>query len=518
MKKILFALAACASIMTAQAEVTLFTAQGAPMCRYHGGTPDQIVEMQSGFTFRFHGQTYQRVDENLTKAGFVEKEVPADRVQLWGVHMDGVAAANNAISCDHILAGSLRMYATRSYLITPAEGLTVTKVVLKGMNGSASKPASFAVVEPNGTEYTALNNFSYNSNDSTFTLTGNYDKPFYMINNGIGEFRAFFVEVTTTGTSNQVAVPEFNIEHNMVAENETVELTCATPGAKIYYTIDEKGIWDGTRINNGTRSLDATTASTLYTGPIKLEKNAIIRAIAVKDGMTNSFQAFKEFYVMPEYDQMAVFNFNDFTSIKDEDGNQIADFATYPVVNTEVSTSTVENVSITKTSAVCKDVSFIGSITNQTAGTGVELCLSNTFGGVVELRPKKGSKMFISVPDDMYITSVYTIASRPEFLALDSETPGELKNGFLTTCQKIWTADSKDIYEVVIDVNGDSQYVDCIYVFYGDPNGSTGISDVTVDADAPVEYFNLQGCRIAAPAKGQVVIKRQGNKVSKLIF
>ena len=482
------------------------------MCRYHGDTPDQIVEMQSGFTFRFHGQTYQRSDETLSQAGFVEKEMPGDRVQMWGIHMDGVKG--NGVNCMHTLAGSLRWYKEQSALFTPADGLTITKIVIKADKTTA---CSLAVVEPEGTEAKVLDVFSLNTNDSTYTVTGNYDKPVYVLNNGTTELRAFYVEVTTTGTSNQVAVPEFNIEHNMVATNEAVELTCATPGAKIYYTIDEKGVWNGTRINNGKRSLDATTASTLYTGPIKLEKNAIIRAIAVKDGMTNSFQAFKEFYVMPEYDKMAVFNFNDFTSIKDEDGNQIANFATYPVVNTEVSTSTVENASITKTSAVCKDVSFIGSITNQTAGTGVELCLSNTFGGVVELRPKKNSKMFISVPDDMYITSVFMVASRPEYLALDQDTPGELKNGFLTKCQKIWTAASKDNYEVAIDVTGDNQYVDCIYVFYGDPNTS-GIAEISVDENAPVEYFNLQGCRIAAPVKGQVVIKRQGTKVSKLIF
>ncbi len=510
MKKILFALAACASLMTAQAEVTLFTVQGAPMCRYHGDTPDQIVEMQSGYSFRLIGQTYQRVEATYTNH-FLEKELPADRVQMWGIHMDGVNG--NGVNCMHTLAGSLRWYKEQSALFTPADGLTITKIMVKADKSNA---ATLAVVEPNGTEYTVLDVFSFNATDSTYTVTGNYDKPVYVINNSTAELRAFFVEVTTTGSSKQVAVPEFNIEHNMVAADETVELTCATPGAKIYYTIDETGVWNGSRINNGVRSNDATTSSTLYTGPIKLEKNAIIRAIAVKDGMTNSFQAYKEFYVMPEYDQMAVFNFNDFTSIKDEDGNQIANYATYPVVNPEVSTSTVENVSITKTSAVSKDVSFIGSITDQAKGTGTELCLSNTFGGVVELRPKKGSKMFISVPDDMYITSVFMVASRPEFLSLDEATPGELKNGFVTSCQKIWTSDSKDIYEVTIDVTGDNQYVDCIYVFYGDPNA--GIEEITVDNNAPVEYYNLQGCRITAPAKGQFVIKRQGAKVNKIIF
>lgn len=36
------------------------------------------------------------------------------------------------------------------------------------------------------------------------------------------------------------------------------------------------------------------------------------------------------------------------------------------------------------------------------------------------------------------------------------------------------------------------------------------------DANAPVEYFNLQGVRIQNPENGQVVIRRQGSKVSKI--
>lgn len=37
------------------------------------------------------------------------------------------------------------------------------------------------------------------------------------------------------------------------------------------------------------------------------------------------------------------------------------------------------------------------------------------------------------------------------------------------------------------------------------------------DADAPVEYFNLQGQRILNPAAGQLVIRRQGAEVTKMV-
>ena len=44
---------------------------------------------------------------------------------------------------------------------------------------------------------------------------------------------------------------------------------------------------------------------------------------------------------------------------------------------------------------------------------------------------------------------------------------------------------------------------------------NSSIGDIIVDAEAEVEYFNLQGIRIENPKAGQIVIKRQGNVVSK---
>ncbi len=48
-----------------------------------------------------------------------------------------------------------------------------------------------------------------------------------------------------------------------------------------------------------------------------------------------------------------------------------------------------------------------------------------------------------------------------------------------------------------------------------------GVEDITidnVDTNAPVEYFNLQGQRVANPANGQILIRRQGSTVSKIRF
>lgn len=50
------------------------------------------------------------------------------------------------------------------------------------------------------------------------------------------------------------------------------------------------------------------------------------------------------------------------------------------------------------------------------------------------------------------------------------------------------------------------------------PENSAAIDNVATDSNenAPVEYFNLQGVRVDNPAAGQIVIRRQGTKVSKV--
>lgn len=44
------------------------------------------------------------------------------------------------------------------------------------------------------------------------------------------------------------------------------------------------------------------------------------------------------------------------------------------------------------------------------------------------------------------------------------------------------------------------------------------VADAEFDANAPVEYFNLQGMRVANPEAGQLLIKRQGNKATKVVI
>lgn len=76
--------------------------------------------------------------------------------------------------------------------------------------------------------------------------------------------------------------------------------------------------------------------------------------------------------------------------------------------------------------------------------------------------------------------------------------------------------------EAVKGYRANSQFAPIEVEFNGKtdtPEVPTGISDVVVDDEyAPVEYFNMQGMRVARPEAGSTVIRRQGTKVEKIII
>ena len=73
-------------------------------------------------------------------------------------------------------------------------------------------------------------------------------------------------------TEHTCQTPTFTDRHNINSQDSTLVIT-STEGASIYYTLD------------GT---DPTEESKLYTGPIKIERNDTVRAIAMRDDMIPS--------------------------------------------------------------------------------------------------------------------------------------------------------------------------------------------------------------------------------------
>ena len=77
--------------------------------------------------------------------------------------------------------------------------------------------------------------------------------------------------------------PVFSVDGGTYAEAQSVEISCATSGAKIYYTTD---------------GLTPTESSTEYTGtPVSVSASKLLRAIAIKAGSAYSDVASAEYTI-----------------------------------------------------------------------------------------------------------------------------------------------------------------------------------------------------------------------------
>ena len=70
--------------------------------------------------------------------------------------------------------------------------------------------------------------------------------------------------------------------------------------------------------------------------------------------------------------------------------------------------------------------------------------------------------------------------------------------------------------EVTTDVREFAADQEAAFITFSDDT-ITGIDGINADNNAPVEYFNMQGIRVANPENG-LFIRRQGNKVEKIIL
>lgn len=85
-------------------------------------------------------------------------------------------------------------------------------------------------------------------------------------------------------TKETVATPAFSVASGVFEKGTDVTISCATEGAKIYYTTDGN---------------DPTGASAEYTTAISVTEAVTIKAIAVKDGMNDSAVAGVSYLIIP---------------------------------------------------------------------------------------------------------------------------------------------------------------------------------------------------------------------------
>ena len=111
------------------------------------------------------------------------------------------------------------------------------------------------------------------------------------VKDGMNNSAVASASYTIKGT---VATPEFSVASGAVNSGTSVTISCATEGAKIYYTTDDS---------------DPTASSTEYKAAISVTPPMTLKAIAVKDGMNNSAVASASYTIKPDYSKCVVGDF-----------------------------------------------------------------------------------------------------------------------------------------------------------------------------------------------------------------
>lgn len=392
--------------------------------------------------------------ENRTNGQFQMKNLVAETFKA------GTAGA--AIEPDEIALEELSADMVNNYVVIP--NVTIT---------AGADARNFTVTDATGSAvlYNQFNDERYYDVVTVTTGENLTLKGIVAVYNG--NVQLYPVEITSASGQEVVAAPVFSVAAGTVPAGTTVEITCATEGASIFYTLD------------GT---EPTIQSTLYNGPITINETTTVKAFAVKEEMVNSSVVAATYTVkaLPAVAETAMFDFVNPTTLNPAQQNP-GDGQEGAIVVSDL-TFTAGNAAISFTD---------GSTTTRLYkdyNKGNQLRLYKN-GGSVTVKAAEGYVLkYVS-----FVGSKLTTMTENGTALDDAEDALWLATGDVTEAKFETTTDRVDIFSLTVGL---------------DKVGA--VEDINFDANEPVEYYNLQGVRVANPENG-LYIRRQGSKVSKVI-
>ena len=357
------------------------------------------------------------------------------------------------------------------------------------------------IISQDGTELVLYDNFKINPADgenlTVFGFVSWYSNKLQIVP----------IQVTTAGGEvvEKVVTPVFDPAAGVIFAGTPVTITCATEGADIHYTID------------GT---EPTADSALYTEPVVISENATLKAIAIKEGLEASSVATAEYTIFTYTPSEYLGEFNTFNI-----GKTNTKYGTYK----NATGWTAENCAIVggndadknenpKFAFISNDPKTLAPVLNgKTSATG-KLTSPVLENGIKDLTfncglPYSDTKISLTVNiyDEDGTTLVKTAKVAPETVAKQTAYDFNLADINHT---------GKFVIEIVNDCpsNADSNKDRTAIWNLTWTDYSSAIDAVeAAEANAPVEFFNLQGVRVTVPANG-IFIRRQGTKVEKVVI
>ncbi|MCM1452792.1 MAG: chitobiase/beta-hexosaminidase C-terminal domain-containing protein [Clostridium sp.] len=325
--------------------------------------------------------------------------------------------------------------------------------------------------------------------------------------------------VTFSEAAAAVKSPEFSMSSGEYKKSVEVEITCPTEGVSIYYT---------------TNGDEPTNASTLYDGAITLTETTTIKAVAYK-GADKSAMSVATYTILSVYnsieslmtlgDNAKFFYDGDLTVVYvNGASNYVYDGTNYLLVY------------LFNSGWNAKDVlkgEWTGSVDIYNGLFEVKPSTTPTVDGTAELpAPMEitaGNYTASLVSDNFnkycllkgLVLDEASPATKTAFTGKLGDNSVSFFNNFTVAAQDAGTYDvlcfmsvnDKDNNSICTDTSKMQFYP----ISYTEVK-TDGIEGVEVDANAPVIYYNLSGIRISNPAEGDVVIRVQGGKATKIRF
>lgn len=371
--------------------------------------------------------------------------------------------------------------------ITPAQLTADNQSMIVVMNGvvlAAATPSETATGSArgykgkvDGTEINLFNNFKNTSVEAgTYNITGIIG----VYNTTVQLQPISFEKVQVVET--KCATPTFSHNAGVIAKGTEVTISCSTEGSTLMYTVNDEIFESET--NTATVTINETTT---------------ISAVASKTGLEDS-----------------------------EEAN-----VTY-IVNEQGGDDPVEGTAVFKVSTVTDPANgavFVhnaqGNLIDQSfTDNGVTLAFTannpsynvGIFNEEKEVRWYANNFITVTPAQKTIITEIYvrTVAnSKGNFTAtVNEKVAGTVSGTGVGASNPItWTGETNA--PILLTPNAQIRFSYMTVTFKED---TTGVEDMTVaDENAPVEYYNLQGIRISEPAAGSMVIRRQGNTVTKVL-
>lgn len=395
--------------------------------------------------------------------------------------------------------------------IEPVEGVTVDNVVVRQSLAGTGKTAYCGL----------LKTATYNADDQSQTLGDITGSTSFLVTNH--HLRAAWIEVTYSGTPTQVCPVIFENEIPVVAADQTVKLSCATPGASIEYSYEN----------------DPFTWYPYNESGVPVQEEGVIYARAKKAGMTDGPESSATYTPIESGLQMSAFCFNVWDeltpltngkSFVESQAKEDSKGFKWIYLSAEANTEGTEYKTFPFKQGDVTFTPFIGSrVVAGKTNTRPSLCVDPTYGSILSFRYYLGNELIFDVPEGYVLKAAY-VNGASVMLSMKEDSNPKLTN---CTVEPLFTLNDKtywykltatsDNAEPVRSMtfksngnNGDpaTSQISRMYVFY-EKTGSTGVAGIDADNNEPIEYYNLQGIRVDNPSNG-IYICRQGSKVKKI--